>query len=265
MSGDTIAPEPQDNTLSEISELINPPEMPDSPETEQPAEAAQEVQPEPDEVAETPEDTEPEQEAPAIDYDLEVPMPDGGESQTIGQLKDFFQQHQEWQQERDDWADTRTSQENELLVARQQIVELSQLMGEVKPEVIQALAAQQQARIEQQRNLMMQSIPDWQDQEKMKADRARIVETAAEYGVTAQDIGLVNDHRFVKMLKDFADMKQRQARGQAALDKAAKPPKGQKVSGKVKEKPRTAQLVERAKAGNRDDQMAAISALIKEG
>jgi len=255
-------PEPV-SELVQISELINPAEEQASPEPEEATDALQDAEePETDKTA-TEETAEPEDSPPSI-YDEQVKVNNGQEAETltVGQLKDYYQEHRGLEQERETWTNTRTEQENELLVTRQQLLGIAQHLGDVKPELIQQIAQQEQARVEQQRALMLTAIPEWQDEARLKADRDAITELAIGYGLNELELNQVQDHRFVKMLRDFMQLKRQQEQARAKLEAAPKPPKKQNVTPKQSNAQSKRAKLEQAKNGTREQKLSAISELI---
>ncbi|MGI9308549.1 MAG: hypothetical protein ACR2P6_04755 [Gammaproteobacteria bacterium] len=249
-AGDSNEPEPEQE--AQPDEATAPPEMaePDSSSPDEPL-------PEQDEA--------PEPEPGAIDYDMEVPMPDGAESVTIGQLKDHYQQHGELQQERDSWEDQRSQQQGELMATRQQLLDLANLMGDIKPEVVEHIQGMQAQEQEQQAALLLQVFPEWTDADKKAGARTRHLSTVKEYGFSEFEYGSINDHRIIRLLHDLTRYRERAQAGEARREQIkAELPKGQKTQSR-KQTPaqQKAAMVKRAIGGTEQDKMAAISSLIK--
>jgi len=267
---DDSKPQKPQSDIAAISELITGGD-PDKSEPQQDAEAPQDAGqlPETDEAEqETAELDEAEQpiEAPQIDYDLEVPMPGGLEAQTIGQLKDHYQAHQDLQQERDDWETQQSEQQLELMATRRQLVELADMLKDVKPEVIDHVQQMQNRRDEQEAELLLKTFPAWSDPDKKSAARAEQLDTFKKYGFSEWEYSSIQDHRVIKALHDLAQFRKREAAGKAKREQLkVELPKGQKpVSRKQTPAQERIAKVQRAKRGSETEKISAIASLISE-
>jgi hypothetical protein len=267
-----LPPEQPQNEIAAISELITGGD-PGESEQQQDAEAQQDDEQQ-QETAEQGEEVEAQQEqadddteAQQIDYDLEVPMPDGMENMTIGQLKDHFREYQDLQQERDTWEAQQGEQQLELMATRRQLVELADMLQDVKPEVIDHVQQMQQRRDDQEAELLLKTFPAWADADKKAAARTEQLDTFKQYGFSEWEYSSITDHRVIKALHDLSQYRKREAAGKAKREQLkADLPKGQKPQ---RRKPTQAQeraaLIQRAKRGTETDKTAAISSLISEG
>ena len=264
-------PRPQ-NDIAAISELITsgdaeesepqqeaeaPPGDAQQPETAEQGEAVEAQQEQADEASE----------APQVDYDLEMPMPDGMENMTVGQLKDHFRDHQNLQQERDDWEAQYSEQQLELMAARRQLVELADMLQDVKPEVVDHVQQMIGRNDEQEAELLLKTFPAWSDPDKKAAARAEQLETFKQYGFSEWEYSSIKDHRVIKALHDLSQYRKREAAGKAKREELKSTvPKGQKtVQRKQSAAQERAALINRAKRGNETDKLAAMSSLISEG
>lgn len=190
-----------------------------------------------------------------LDYDLEVPMPNG-EKLTLGQLKDYWQQqatHQLEVQER----------ENKSLATLAEMRELAGMMEAVPEEVRARTVEQFKLEREKQRALVFDTIPAWKDAGQFEKGKAAINALAKEYGIEDL-VGAMIDHRAIKVLHDFASLKAavREARDKVRPLRPDVPHGKQPAPGK----PATdaEKLIARAKAtGRPEDQAAAAAALLK--
>jgi hypothetical protein len=203
-------------------------------------------------------DSETEEEAPeveipdGVDYTQEVPLRDGTKV-TLSELKDHYQDSQ---------ARTLEHQEREnALIARQaELTELAQHV-QLPPQQVEVIKQQQEQYLTQQHELMMQAMPELNDKATFTKVKQGIMDLANEYGV-ADIVGQVSDHRVVKLLKDFAEL-----RGsiKAAKDNVkplrSKDPKAQKAP--VGKPDAAAMAANRAShSGQMADKLAAVNALI---
>lgn len=262
-----LTPDPQLKSvddLSRISELIagDSPEQPES-EAEQPeTEQLPVTDPEVDlSLSDSPE---PEAEPPGIDYDLEVPMPDGAESVTIGELKDHFQKAADFEKEREIWEDNRIAEDGKLQLARAELNELAGLVGQVNPELLNHLRQKRAANQKQEQEKLLRLYPEWQDPAVKKAASEPLLKTARHLGLSEQEFAQIGDHRLIHGLKLLSTYMARAEKAKAQLEAAPKLPKSQKtVQRKQSKAQQRAEKIKRAKSGTEDDKLAAISSLIR--
>jgi hypothetical protein len=190
-----------------------------------------------------------------LDYELEVPMPNG-EKLTLGQLKDYWQQqatHQLEVQER----------ENKHLATLTEMRELASMMDAVPEDVRAKTVEQFKLEREKQRALVFDTIPAWKDAGQFQKGKDAINALAKEYGIEDL-VGAMIDHRAIKVLHDFASLKTavKEARDKVRPLRPDVPHGKQPAPGKA---PTDAdKLIARAKAtGRPEDQAAAAAALLK--
>jgi len=251
-------------TISEIASLLRSEQPPDEPESQDAPGAPDEPPPE----AEQAEPVDDKPEPPAIDYDLVIPISasdgegEGGESQTISQLKDHYQATKSFATDREQWDETRREQENEQMVARQQLNSLAVMLGEVKPELLKAAQEHQALNAEHEARMLLQVYPKWAEPEVKKQASAAMLDTAKQYGFTEQQFMGIDDHRIIKVLHDYTVMLNKAKAGRKKLAEVPKPPKAQKPAS-PQIKPQPANVSERARTGTQPDQIRAIAGLIE--
>ncbi len=235
--------EPIKDTLDELSAveaILNP-----APEK------VQDTAPGGDPKAEDPgQETGPE--AVAIDYEQEIPLSSGTKVK-LGELKDFYQAQ-------DQKVAELIERENAMLAKAAEVNDYLELLEQI-PEAQKAQIRQQQEQLLMtEHKLMLDAIPEWKDQGQFAAGKERIFNLAREYGIQ-QHLERVSDHRILKMLNDYARMREavKAAREKVAPAKAPDP-KGKQSAPK----PQLAGLVQKAKqTGSEADQMAAINTLLR--
>ena len=259
-----------DDALGKITELLArdgpEPIQPGNADDDEPAAAAAD----PDQV-ETPA-TEPDQadadddSLPAkIDYDQEVPMPDGAESVTIGQLKDHYQGKADFESERETWQQHRADQDGKHIIQRQGLMELANLIGNVNPAVLQHVQAQQQVTRQTEAAALLEVFPEWADADVKRAAAPGLKAVAEKLGFSEAEFAHIADHRQIRALHMLEGFLNKQTAAAAAKEKLkAELPKAQKTTQrKVSAAQRKAQLLARAKTGNADEKNAAISSLLR--
>lgn len=262
-------PEKPQDDIAAISELITGGD-PEESEQQQDAAPEQEAQqlPETAEAEDTPQDEAAEPTEPGqVDYDLEVPMPDGMENMTVGQLKDHYRDHQDLETERADWEAHQNEQQLELMAARRQLVELADMLKDVKPEVIDHVQQMIQRDGEQEAELLLKTFPKWADPDVKAAARAEQLATFKDYGFSEWEYSSIEDHRVIKALHDLTQFRKREAAGKAKREELkSTPPKGQKPpTRKQSAAQQRAAMIQRAKRGTSDEKTAAISTLLNGG
>lgn len=255
------APEPPGD-LADITALI----AGDSPEPEQVEAAPDAALPEPEPELET-EPPEPEEAPPEpvkVDYEQVVPMPDGGESQTIGQLKDHYQATIDHNQAQETWEAHKMEQDNQMLVARQQLNELASLLGDVKPEALAHVQQRRAAGQAAEAAALLQVFPEWSDPDVKAAARPALIETYKSLGFNEAEFGHIADHRLIKGLSDLTRLLAKEKAGAAKREAIkAELPKGQKsVPRKQTAAQQSRDAIKRAQTGTEQDKLAAIGSLI---
>lgn len=235
---------PQDK-IEQISDLLMGKALPaEEPTAEVPtgdSETESEAQPEPE--AEVPD---------GIDYAKEVPLRDGTKV-TLGELKDHYQDRQARILETQE-------RENALNTQMQELTDLAQYV-QLPPQQMEVIKARQEQYLTQQHQLMLQAMPELNDKAAFTKAKQGIMSLASEYGV--QDIvANVSDHRVVKLLKDFVELRDsiKAAKDNVKPLRSSEPKAVNKPAGKPDA---AAQAALRAATTHKmGDQIAAISALI---
>lgn len=155
-------------------------------------------------------------------FELQVPMPDGAEPIKLGQLKDSAAEFATLGEQTTELDDRRQDFENEMIRARQELTEVIQLLPEVPPELIAQAKAKHTAHLDAERQALLGVKPEWADPKVYAAAQDEILEAVADYGFHRADLDLVLDHRLTKLLHDFAGMKARIGRANAAMKEVRK-------------------------------------------
>lgn len=244
-------PAPTGDQLEQVEALLrgedlNPPEKA-KPEESGDADPDATQAPAPEAEPEKVEDPEPD----GIDYAQKIPMPNG-EPLTLGELKDFYQQHDQKVVELMERENRVMQQYDEL----QQMTQYLQLPEPVRAEI----AERQRGYLQEQHGLMLQAIPEWKDQAAFEKGRTEIFALGKEYGV---DLSKVTDHKVVKMLKDFATLKNAIKSARASV-KQVKQPEPKAIPRTSAPASAVDQAVAKAKqTGNKADQAAAVDLLLR--
>jgi hypothetical protein len=197
----------------------------------------------------------------SIDRDIE-PM-------TIEQMKSRIKEVRDFEMLRDDFEETRADQQNEILVARQQVEDvLQRLTGVVPPEHLARAFADMEtagaANLEKAKAQLNEWFPEWREPARRVADRERLETVLATYGFTKFEVGAVRDPRLIKFAMDAIRKGDRYDRLKASVNSESreKKPSREAPSGN-RQTPRqtsTDRANALAKAG---DQVGAIAALLR--
>jgi hypothetical protein len=143
---------------------------------------------------------------PAKLYEVRIPLADGAEPVTLGQLKDAYRDAQALERERSELTEQRGHWHADQL--RQQR-ELETILAAIKPDAVdpklaQAVQAVNRERASREAEALFRTIPTWVDEKAREADLVQIVAHLKPYGITRQDLDAVTDHRILRVLRDKA-------------------------------------------------------------
>jgi hypothetical protein len=157
-------------------------------------------------------------------YSIKVPMPNGAEPVTIGDLKDRVGELVDLETREAQFDQRRIKSEGELLRAQTELRDvLSMIPKENIPTgIVEKLRKRHDATVARERELTLEHIPSWQDQKACAADIEGINEMLADYGFDDTFITTVVDHRALKFIRDAY---LRDKRIKAALAKVTTPTK----------------------------------------
>jgi hypothetical protein len=166
-------------------------------------------------------------------YNIRVPMPDGAEPLTIGQLKDRVGEVVKLEQETLRFDQRRIKQEGELLQAQAEIRDLISLLPKdaVKPALIEKVRTQHAQMITRERQATLEAIPAWEHEQTRLADIKGMVDLLKVYGLPESFLGTVHDHRALKFIRDMYQMKTRIDKALANVKPDSKP--GKRPSSRV--------------------------------
>lgn len=137
-------------------------------------------------------------------YALKVPMPNGAEPMTIGQLKDLATADNDATTRELQFEQRRVKQEGELLRAQNELMDVLQALPKehLTPAIIKKVRAQHEARITREHQLTLEHIPEWQDDDARLEDIKGINAFLSDYGFSEAYLPTIADHRLLKLLRD---------------------------------------------------------------
>ena len=205
--------------------------------------------------AEASEETEEQQ----VDYDQLVPMNDGNEPMSIGAMKDELTT---WRRDAEKNEKALQTERNDMMQDRQLLMNLLDSLGELPPETMAHLQTYQRNKLNREGRLMMAAIPEWSDNTVYLKDQVSMKQMAQEYGFSESEFRGLQDHRLVKLVRDYSLLKNK-------VNSASKPKPEKKAAKKpnkhnrVTDEKRLNNLInEAARSTDRNFKHAAISKLL---
>lgn len=191
-------------------------------------------------------------------YKLNVSIDGHEEPVTVEMLKDSFKQRREFELDRIEFEETRTSQQAELLRAKTELNEILQSLpkNSVRPDVLQKIRAKHEQTMKAERAKTLEAIPVWKDTDKRTADLAAMSEHLSQYGFSVDYLAQIQDHRLFPYIRDNM-LREKRVREALAKVKAAKPapaatPKPQRKA------PKKGSNTGNIKRGSYPDKLAAV-------
>lgn len=221
---------------------------------EEPAQSGDAHVPESADTPET-EQVEAEPERADIDYGMKVPI-SGGDPVTLGELKDAWQSQQTAKLEL-------IERENAIMREREQANLLLSYIEDLPPQVVEAAKSKAVHDYQQQLAILHEAVPESRTPEGSKLMKEAIYRLADEYSVPHQAIDQVKDAVTIKMMYDFARLKD----AVKAAKSNVKPLRADQPKAAAAAKPNlsdTQRAIERARqTGSKQDAAAAVEQLIR--
>lgn len=167
-------------------------------------------------------------------YDVKIPLPNGAEPLTIGQLKDRVGELVDLETRETQFESHRMQVEGELLRSQTEVREILAMIPKehINPAVVDKIRKRHEANMAFERRMTLEHIPEWRDEKRAGEDLQGMVDFTKRWGFDETFLATVHDHRAVKFIRD---MYLRDKRIQAALAKVTNPDsKGQRGSAKTK-------------------------------
>lgn len=139
-------------------------------------------------------------------YGLKLPMPDGAEPVTLGELKDAWRDAATLESARAEVTKQRGEWHADQLRAQRELDTLIAAIppDAVRPELRQAVERVNRERISRETEALLRAVPEWSDAQAVKADLSAITAHLQGYGITAADLEQVTDHRLLRYFRDQA-------------------------------------------------------------
>jgi len=179
------------STLTDLEQIDNLLKG-EAPEPEKVDDAIQEV--------ETPEAVPDKPEKADVDYSAEVPMADGSKVK-LGELKDFYQNHATAKLDL-------VEQENQVMKLRSETEYLLSYVRDLPPEVRAAAEAQAVKDYSRESEMLQAAIPEVRTKEGAARVKESLYALAKDYDLPVSIVDGIRDHTTLKMMYDFARLKQ---------------------------------------------------------
>lgn len=196
-------------------------------------------------------------------YSLEIPASeDGGESSTLGSLKDDAAKKVDFAGRELQFEERRVSFGNEQAKARQELEVILKSLpdGAIKPEIMDRARRERELMIDLEAERVVDVIPEWNDEDVQRRERAEIGEHMEQYGFERGHINQLFDHRMLRYMRDNFRRMQLVERALAGVKPVKLVPKStttQPTKRVIK--------TEVTPASSQDDKLAAIDSLLKPG
>jgi hypothetical protein len=167
-------------------------------------------------------------------YNVKIPLADGAEPLTLGQMKDRVGELVDLETRETQFEQRRMQSEGELLRSQTELRELIGMIPKehINPEIVNKIRKRHEANMAFERRQTLEFIPEWRDEKRAGEDLQGMIEFTKRWGFDEGFMATVHDHRAIKFIRD---MYLRDKRIQAALAKVTTPDsKGQKTSAKTK-------------------------------
>jgi hypothetical protein len=167
-------------------------------------------------------------------YGVKIPLADGAEPLTIGQLKDRVGELVDLETRETQFESRRMQVEGELLRSQTEIRELLGMIPKehINPAIVEKIRKRHETNMAFERKMTLEHIPEWRDEKRAGEDLQGMIDFTKRWGFDETFIATVHDHRAIKFIRD---MYLRDKRIQAALAKVTTPDsKGQRGSAKTK-------------------------------
>lgn len=167
-------------------------------------------------------------------YNVKIPLADGAEPLTIGQLKDRVGELVDLETRETQFEQRRMQVEGELLRSQTEVREILGMIPKehINPEIVNKIRKRHEANMAFERRMTLEHIPEWRDEKRAGEDLQGMIDFTKRWGFDETFMATVHDHRAIKFIRD---MYLRDKRIQAALAKVTVPDsKGQRSSAKTK-------------------------------
>jgi hypothetical protein len=144
-------------------------------------------------------------------YKIKVPMPNGAEALSIGELKDKITDLTDFEMRQVEFDERRIKKEGELLKSEGELRDILGMLPKeaLDPKVLGKIHERQQSVTRREKALTIEHIPSWSDEKSRNKDLELMQETLGDYGFDESFLHSVIDHRAMKFIRDMCLMRAR--------------------------------------------------------
>ena len=194
-------------------------------------------------------------------YGIEIEAAeDGGESHTLGSLKDHAAKQIDYAGRELELQERRVKLENDQVKSRRDLEIILKALppDSIKPEVMAQAKKEREVYLDREAARVLDVIPEWSDDENKRTDLAGISEHMAQYGFDETHVAQVADHRMLRYMRDNFNRKQLVDKALAKVKPTKLVPKGKKSQPAKSKTP-----VSATPESKLNEQLSAIDTLIK--
>ena len=147
-------------------------------------------------------------------YDVEITIGKDHDQEpitaTLGELKDGFKELEKFRGDAEQFTARKVEQENQVMTAKRQIdqlVELGAKTNSLHPEVLARLEIIHGQTVQTELRAVLAAIPEWGNAIERQKDFTQMHGAMAEYGFSEWEVDNEIDHRKLKLMRDFAALK----------------------------------------------------------
>ena len=200
-------------------------------------------------------------------YGVALPLGDGRDPVTLGTLKDRFNELARVDDARGLLDEQRTDFENNMIRSRQELSAIIAQLPEIPPALLQQAVQAQRTHLDTERAALREAKAEWKDPEVFRAAQDQMLETVEVYGFNRTDLDMVLDHRLVKLVYDYSQLKKKfaaaNAKSKEITSGAPAFPKQQRQTGAKRASRGQQEILKRARTGTHQDKVAGVSALLQ--
>lgn len=194
-------------------------------------------------------------------YKIEFPYGQNGESLSLGELKDVGVRARDIDSQSEQLEIDREAHTNDKMISRAEMQNIISLMPDIPQALVDQAQIQYRNVVNQERVLLMETMPAWSDPAVERTARDNILENLKTYGFTAVELKHMLDHRLVKLLDDFTRLKARAVLPKTVVKAATKRGKQKRTKAGSKQRSKNR---ERSNELRGKDTRGAINALLKD-
>lgn len=165
-------------------------------------------------------------------YAIKVPMPNGAEPLTIGELKDKVGELTDFELKVTEFDERRIKQQGDILKSQAELKGILEMLPKdaLSEGVLKKVRERQEITTRRERQLTLEHIPEWRNEKVREAELEGINEMLSDYGFDETFLPTIIDHRAMMFVRDAFRIRSRIKKSLEAVRDPKKLGKG--TSGK---------------------------------